>query len=733
MQHLQPNTTLQGGKYKIERVLGQGGFGITYLAIQTSLNRKVAIKELFIGGSGQAINDRKGNNVVVTNIANQASFDHQKEKFQKEAKRLANLNHPNLVKVHEFFEENGTAYYVMDYIEGESLRTKLNREGCLSESFVLKYMQQLLPALDTAHKQSIWHLDIKPENIMVDKKGHLYLIDFGASKHIEQNRTLTTMLTLEYTPGYCPPELTDLNYGSQEDFAQALKEIGPWTDIYALGATMYNLLTDSIPPSSNRLFKVGSNAFSFPNNVSSSTQELIILMMKPNKDERLSDINNLLKLLKTSRNNGKRVTKSLSFTDKKQKKQIQEEEERTLSIHNLSADRIKLKIIGDNIRRFDGFGIFHEGLCLVRKDGKWGYINNTGQNIIACQFDEAYPFKDGFAIVINKGLYGIIEKSGELVVPCKYDKISEYSEGLAFIEKRGKCGYVDTTGNEVIPCKYDYAHSFKDGLARVSNKDGKGGYINKSGDEIIPLIHMNIGDFSEGLAEFTKLKNFLFYRHGFIDKNGTEVIPCQFEQVGAAFREGLCAFKKGDKWGYINRNGTVVIPCQFDEAHVFVNGLAPVKKDGKWGYIDNKGNLQIPHKYSLAYYFEDGLSLVSFYDSGKKGFINVDGNVFIDGLDSILYTENGCTPIEKQGKWGFLNRTNKSIINCNFEMVEHFHCGLAPVKKNGKWGYINMQGKNVTSYMFDGALCFGEGLAFVWIGKKWGCVDIYGNSTFDIE
>ena len=137
MQHLQPNTTLQGGKYRIERVLGQGGFGITYLAVQTSLNRYVAIKELFMGGEGQAINDRRGNMVIVTNPVNQASFYQQKEKFKKEALRLANLSHPNLVKVHELFEENGTAYFVMDFIDGESLRSKLNREGRLSERLVL--------------------------------------------------------------------------------------------------------------------------------------------------------------------------------------------------------------------------------------------------------------------------------------------------------------------------------------------------------------------------------------------------------------------------------------------------------------------------------------------------------------------------------------------------------------------------------------------------------------------
>ena len=290
MQHLQPNTTLQGGKYKIEKVLGQGGFGITYLATQISLNRKVAIKELFIGGSGQAINERRGNMVVVTNSANQASFDQQKEKFKKEAERLANLNHPNLVKVHELFEENGTAYYVMDYIDGESLRTKVNREGALPEDLVLNYLQQLLPALEVAHKKSIWHLDIKPENIMVDKHGHVYLIDFGASKHIEQNNTLTTSLVLAYTKGYCPPELTDLIYENQEDLIDALKEIGPWTDFYALGATIYNLLTDNIPPSSKRIEKNGSNAFTFPSNVSSSTQDLIVWMMEPDREDRPQEV-----------------------------------------------------------------------------------------------------------------------------------------------------------------------------------------------------------------------------------------------------------------------------------------------------------------------------------------------------------------------------------------------------------------------------------------------------------
>ena len=331
MQHLQPNTTLQGGKYRIERVLGQGGFGITYLATNVSSNRQVAIKELFIGGSGQAINDRRGNMVVVTNSANQSSFNQQKEKFKKEALRLANLNHPNLVKVHEFFEENGTAYYVMDYIEGESLRSKLNREGALSESLVLKYMKQILPALDVAHKQSIWHLDIKPENIMVDRYGHVYLIDFGASKHVEPNSTLTTSLSLAYTPGYCPPELMDLSNETPEYYMQAIKDIGPWTDIYALGATMYNLLTDSIPPSKRRLDKEGHNAFIYPSKISTSTQDLIVWMMKPDSEDRPQSI----------------------LVIQRRQKQIQEDDEKTIAdgrVNKNAEKENKKKSTEDDIR-----------------------------------------------------------------------------------------------------------------------------------------------------------------------------------------------------------------------------------------------------------------------------------------------------------------------------------------------------------------------------------------------
>ena len=231
MQHLQPNTTLQGGKYRIERVLGQGGFGITYLATQVSSNRQVAIKELFLNG----VNERAGNSVRVSNSVNDSLFEKQKEKFKKEAKRIISLDNEHIVKVYDLFEENNTVYYVMDYLEGESLASKMKREGHpLTESEVMDILPQLLDALSEIHKFQIWHLDIKPANIMLIDKT-VVLIDFGASKQITPSEMTST--ALYFTPGYAPAEQTGMLFN----------QFGPWTDLYAVGATIFNLLTGKSP------------------------------------------------------------------------------------------------------------------------------------------------------------------------------------------------------------------------------------------------------------------------------------------------------------------------------------------------------------------------------------------------------------------------------------------------------------------------------------------------------
>lgn len=187
---LRVGATLQMGKYRIERYLSSGGFGNTYVAYNTEFEETIAIKEFFLKG----VNQRDGNNttVSVSNSDNMTMFAEQLNKFKKEARRIRKLHNPHIVAVHDLFEENGTAYYVMDYVDGESLSERLKRLGRpLDEQEVRDYLPQLLDALQTIHAQDIWHLDLKPGNIMVDRQGTVRLIDFGASKQASSGGATT--------------------------------------------------------------------------------------------------------------------------------------------------------------------------------------------------------------------------------------------------------------------------------------------------------------------------------------------------------------------------------------------------------------------------------------------------------------------------------------------------------------------------------------------------------------
>jgi formylglycine-generating enzyme required for sulfatase activity len=274
--------TILRGTYRIERYLSSGGFGNTYVAVHTEFGKSYAVKEFFMKGVSQR--DGDSISVSVSNAANQSQFAEQKEKFKKEARRLFNLDNPHVVKVHDLFEDNGTVYYVMDFIDGESLSERLKRLGApLSEAEVNNYLPQILDALKCVHSQKIWHLDLKPANIMVDKSGAIKLIDFGASKQIRPDGGATTSTALCYTPGYAPNEQTE----------QSMEKFGPWTDFYALGATLYKLLTNNEPPKPSDIIDYGADAFHFTKDVSTDMRSLILWMMKPNRNQRPQNVEDI--------------------------------------------------------------------------------------------------------------------------------------------------------------------------------------------------------------------------------------------------------------------------------------------------------------------------------------------------------------------------------------------------------------------------------------------------------
>ena len=274
--------TILHGTYKIESYLASGGFGNTYLARNIEFDETYAIKEFFVKGVCQR--DGNSTTISVSNAENTNSFEQQREKFKKEARRLRSLSNPHIVKVYDLFEENGTAYYVMDYVDGENLSARLKRTNApLAESEVRNYLNLILDGLEAIHNEGMFHLDIKPANIMVDSHDVVKLIDFGASKLQSTVGGATMSTGISYTNGYAP----------SEQMAQSYDKFGPWTDFYALGATMYKLLTNQDPPSVSDLSEDETEdkhlALPMPN-VSKEMMRLVVWMMQVNRLKRPKNV-----------------------------------------------------------------------------------------------------------------------------------------------------------------------------------------------------------------------------------------------------------------------------------------------------------------------------------------------------------------------------------------------------------------------------------------------------------
>lgn len=232
-------TSLQNGRYKIESILGQGGFGITYRAVQTSLGRTVAIKEFFMKDYCERAEG--STHVTMGTQSSREMVQRYRDKFEKEARTLARLKHPHIIPVIDVFQENNTSYYVMEYAEGASLKQQVDEKGPLSEARAVNYILQVADALRYLHGQHICHLDIKPANILTTAHGEAILADFGLAKQYDEEGGETSTTPVGKSKGYAPPE--QYRTGGVQSFS-------PETDVYALGATFYFLLTGKTPPES---------------------------------------------------------------------------------------------------------------------------------------------------------------------------------------------------------------------------------------------------------------------------------------------------------------------------------------------------------------------------------------------------------------------------------------------------------------------------------------------------
>ena len=617
--YLPNGTLLQGGKYRIKRHIGSGGFGCTYEAEHTMLSHRVAIKEFFV--KDFCNRDASTGRVSIASGSRKGLISKLHGKFIDEAKAIFSMNHPGIVRVTDIFEENGTAYYVMEYIDGSSLSEVIIKEGVFTEAEATRIIRAAAEALAHVHSTNRLHLDIKPGNIMLGNNGKVTLIDFGVSKQYDEVNGENTSTLLGKTPGFAPPE----------QMGNSIRAFTPATDIYALGATLYKMLTGITPPDSSSR-ACDDELIPLPDTFSLHVQNAVGASLQLSRSKRPQSIADFLALLSTEA-----VTA-----------EVQSADENTVIEH--SAD--------DSTELYDTS--LPDLIPIVDKKGKFGYIDKNGNEVVPCKYDDAEYFSEGLAKVKMNGRWGFIDKNGKEVIPCKYDDAWDFSEELAKVKMNDKWGFVNKNGNEVIPCKYDDAGGFSEGLAYVQmngkwgflKKNRKWGFIDKNGNEVIPCKYDDAWDFSEGFA-LVQMNG----KCGFVDKNGNEVIPCKYD-VACYFSEGLALVQMNDNFGFIDKNGNEVIPCKYDDACDFSEGLAKVEMNDKWGFVNKNGKEVVPCEYDDAWDFSEGLALVQMNDN-----------------------------------FGFIDKNGNEVIPCKYDNADDFSKGLASVGKNGCSFYIDKTGK----------------------------------------
>lgn len=535
IMQLPPNNLLQGGKYKIESVLGQGGFGITYQALQTGLNRQVAIKEFFM--KRYCERDLLTCKLTVSSESNSIEVESYRRKFIKEAQIIASLDHPNIIRIYDVFEENNTAYYVMEYIDGGSLEDCINKHGALTETEALYYIHEIAYSLEYIHQRNINHFDVKPSNILLrHNTQNLVLIDFGLAKHYDEQGQITSTTPIGISFGYAP--LEQYKQGGVNTFS-------PASDIYSLGAVLYKLLTGQRPMDAEEIFNNGFPELS--HNLSSDVSRAIRKAMEPRKKDRPQTIKEFLELLDNRRNNEESIDETIIIPQNNKTKVdnfhriiINGLPVRWNFYHNTTTTGNKEREIknrlsfiinrmqksADNTYYIDKYPLLDDiwGI-LYDKDftlitGKWAkplytetynifrllntlqlhtglpfrlpFVNEWQQELTSSALSKSLlynPFENTFYTNNEKGLEKIQDIfCGEYCIHLVCD-----ANPVWFENKNGKYALYNAKGDLLSPHKYDSVELWNHGFARVWIAD-KVGMINQQGEEVIPVAYDSLKD-----------------------------------------------------------------------------------------------------------------------------------------------------------------------------------------------------------------------------------------------
>lgn len=713
----------QDYQYRILKVLGEGTFGITYLAkAKVSVDGKlghlyteidVAIKEFFM----KEMNTRTG--TAVDSGSQSGMFHSYRNKFRKEAMNLSRMQHAGIVKVLEVFEQNNTSYIVMEFMNGGSLDAYIRKKGKVAEDEALQLISLVGNALEYMHDQRMLHLDLKPQNIMFNGQQQPVLIDFGLSKHYNDSGEPESSTSIGLgTPGYSPLEQAD--YKEMKDFQ-------PTLDIYALGATLYKMLTGQTPPTASKVLNHPSllNDKLLQAGISQKSRDLVLATMQPLKGGRPQTVAEFLTRIQTEPQAEEQIFKGNEETtliDTKyefiEKSPVSELSRKEIdgTIDNIAPsinreigakdknipNHIKStfnydKVANRNVKKSKNTGKqiiipSTETLLDILKD-KYQFVDYLpGYNLSDnknwhdnCFMDQCYTrlsnfndlkFSGDYAPLIYRGKFGFVNKDGVLITPFKYDKVQIIERNNNFIVKdKGKWGLLDSKLNTLLKCIYDHELIESEGMIAIC-KNSKWGFIK--------------------LDWISEKKNY----------KSTEIIACQYDAVGK-FIDGLAMVKQNGLFGYIDKKGTIIIPIEYEDCHDERRDKGTqtlvLKKDGRWKYTDLKGFQTLPTCLGNDELFEfhNQHAIIrnkdSYYLKNKLGTIQYSGQ-YIERLEG-----EEVYRITSDNKYNLLNPDiqKQPLAKEWYEYIGRFVDDMAVVKRNGLYGIINTKGEEIIQCSYD--------------------------------
>lgn len=693
---LPEGTKLKGSKfnYQIEGTIGQGTFGITYLAKvildgefgSLDSNMKVAIKEFFM----KEVNSRTDTSVVLG--AQSKTFQDYRSRFQKEAFNLSRMKHPGIVKVLEAFEDNGTSYFVMEYLNGGSMKEHIDRNGKMLESDALKYIIKVGEALSFMHSHKMLHLDFKPDNIVFRDAETPVLVDFGLSKAFDENGIPESSTAIGLgTPGFSPIEQL---YYSRE------KGIAPTLDIYALGGTLFNLVTGVRPPNASAVNDDDDLLPKLMNQkgVSQDVIDLIIWAMQPRKKDRPQSVSDFIAKINVIRpsllksNETQKTNKGVANSPKQQvsslkpsqysiqtdEETILDETEEETPIHRNQSK--KEKYSGTKKQELGKKNSNEEEETIVVSD-----INNNSKK---------GPKKDDNSqkVTINGILEGVKDYKVSKATGAKEEK-----------EKTPK-GHTNKQNNNSSKLN--------------QTKENRKAYLYKG-----RIIHSD--EIFSFYGQYCRIQDAQTKKYGFIDKNMNEIIPCEYDEMEEYLFDGLCMAVKNNKWGCVNKYNEIIIPlinqktenCKFLP---FKNGIAKIKDS----YINvNNKTLSIFFPGFTA--FMTIVSLIAIgmtihlYLNFSESFFNyiiiglLTGASFVLSLVALLFLSDLKSP-----RYRTCDIFAEDILKKYEDHAYLATGGLLPIKKNGLWGFINKKGEEIIKPSYDWVSNFIKNEAWAIKNKK---------------